>query len=287
MKKQAKLIIGSDFSEFSNNAIEVGLEWGKILHFDPYIVHISPAKGHPDVAHALDEKMEQKFEELAEGIREDLEKKLNDQIKKCGGDKEVVSRSKILFGDKNEILFQEAEGQNAKLLILGTQGQSKLQDIILGGTTERAIRWSPCPVLTVRDRKVKQPTTIFWTTELGETSSFVFEWVRILASTFNSKVVIGHVSNSKLEYTDESNELLDQYMVQLEKEGLEVELDISKKNRVNPSKPIIDMIEKWKPDLVVMGTHARRGVRRLFMGSVAEEVTHKVNRSFLIVKVPR
>jgi nucleotide-binding universal stress UspA family protein len=35
---------------------------------------------------------------------------------------------------------------------------------------------------------------------------------------------------------------------------------------------IIDMAKTWHADLIVMGSHGRKGVSRLFLGSVAEEV---------------
>jgi nucleotide-binding universal stress UspA family protein len=35
---------------------------------------------------------------------------------------------------------------------------------------------------------------------------------------------------------------------------------------------IVALIDETKPDLVVMGTHGRRGVERMFLGSVAEKV---------------
>ena len=40
----------------------------------------------------------------------------------------------------------------------------------------------------------------------------------------------------------------------------------------NPEVDILKMAENWKADLLVMGTHGRRGLKHLFMGSVAERV---------------
>jgi nucleotide-binding universal stress UspA family protein len=39
-----------------------------------------------------------------------------------------------------------------------------------------------------------------------------------------------------------------------------------------PWRAIIDEIEATAPDLVVVGTHGRRGVARMFLGSVAEKL---------------
>jgi nucleotide-binding universal stress UspA family protein len=39
-----------------------------------------------------------------------------------------------------------------------------------------------------------------------------------------------------------------------------------------PWQEVLATIERTQPDLVVMGTHGRKGVRRMFLGSVAEKI---------------
>ena len=43
-------------------------------------------------------------------------------------------------------------------------------------------------------------------------------------------------------------------------------------------------VEEWKADLVVLGTHGRRGVRRLFIGSDAEQVLRTSTVPVLLVR---
>jgi nucleotide-binding universal stress UspA family protein len=49
---------------------------------------------------------------------------------------------------------------------------------------------------------------------------------------------------------------------------------------------IASEIEAWKPDLVVMGTHGRTGVKRFFMGSVAENVVRHSPVPVFLVRPP-
>ncbi len=46
---------------------------------------------------------------------------------------------------------------------------------------------------------------------------------------------------------------------------------------------ILGSIERLKPDLVVMGTHGRRGIRRMILGSVAENIVRMSPASVLTV----
>jgi nucleotide-binding universal stress UspA family protein len=56
----------------------------------------------------------------------------------------------------------------------------------------------------------------------------------------------------------------------------EVKLELPKATGVlkqgSPWREILSMIEDTKPDLVVMGTHGRRGLARVLLGSVAEKI---------------
>jgi nucleotide-binding universal stress UspA family protein len=47
---------------------------------------------------------------------------------------------------------------------------------------------------------------------------------------------------------------------------------------------IIDLAKSWTADLIVMGSHGRTGVSRLFLGSVAEDVLKDAPCSVEIVK---
>ncbi len=42
--------------------------------------------------------------------------------------------------------------------------------------------------------------------------------------------------------------------------------------------------ERWPADLIVIGTHGRRGFRRLFLGSVAEGLTRVASKPVLLVR---
>ena len=47
---------------------------------------------------------------------------------------------------------------------------------------------------------------------------------------------------------------------------------------------IVQQANKWKADLIVLGTHGRRGVKRLVMGSDAEQVVRTTRVPVLLVR---
>jgi nucleotide-binding universal stress UspA family protein len=42
--------------------------------------------------------------------------------------------------------------------------------------------------------------------------------------------------------------------------------------------------QRWRPDVIVIGTHGRSGVRHFLMGSVAEHVVRRASRPVLTVR---
>jgi nucleotide-binding universal stress UspA family protein len=60
----------------------------------------------------------------------------------------------------------------------------------------------------------------------------------------------------------------------------------SKLKTGQPAPAIIDVIAELKPDLVVMGTHGRRGVGRAILGSVAEKLVRLSTVPVLTVHAP-
>jgi len=47
---------------------------------------------------------------------------------------------------------------------------------------------------------------------------------------------------------------------------------------------IVEEADKWKADLIVMGTHGRRGVNRLLLGSVAESVARRASCGVMLIR---
>ena len=78
-------------------------------------------------------------------------------------------------------------------------------------------------------------------------------------------------------------ELLERIKLQLAGAGFKVTDSIEDGD---PRFIIVDHSLRWKADLIVLGSHGRRGVARLLLGSVAEYVVRHTACSVLIVRIP-
>lgn len=66
--------------------------------------------------------------------------------------------------------------------------------------------------------------------------------------------------------------------------GIEAEVKVVESERKSVPDLIAEAASDWQADLIVAGTHGRRGVERFFVGSVAEKLVRKTEVSLLLVR---
>jgi nucleotide-binding universal stress UspA family protein len=126
---------------------------------------------------------------------------------------------------------------------------------------------------------------ILLATDLSETADRALKQAVELAAQHRAKIDILHVVT--LEGVDPSSfqQALNAYMAKVEDEvfndlstrsepiktrGIAVETVVSR--RPYPVQAILERIQETEPDVVVIGTHGRSGLRKLLMGSVAARI---------------
>ena len=132
-----------------------------------------------------------------------------------------------------------------------------------------------------------KPTRILVPTDFSDASDRALSFAKAIAGQFDAEIHLLHVRvvlddpNVDSEILDEVERILTATesvtRQALEREGTDgrPRIHTHMKRGVIPAEVIIDAIEEFACDLVIMGTHGRRGFKRLLTGSVAREVVHK------------
>jgi nucleotide-binding universal stress UspA family protein len=121
-----------------------------------------------------------------------------------------------------------------------------------------------------------------------------------LSKSLHAKLCIVHVAieapvqPSEFMFLDEYKELakedglavLERGQQFSQKEGIEADTHlIEVLNAIESiSKKIIEYIPLWQAELLILGTHGRRGFNRLFLGSVAEETVRIATIPVLLIR---
>jgi nucleotide-binding universal stress UspA family protein len=135
--------------------------------------------------------------------------------------------------------------------------------------------------------------TILHPTDFSEPSHFAFQFACSLASDYNASVVIVHVASTPvilgaqviLPGTEDCQERLEEELLRLQVPDERVGV-IRRLEEGNPATEILHVAQLCAADLIVMGTHGRRWLNRLLMGSVSEEVVRKATCPVLTVRSP-
>jgi len=271
--KYKKILVPVDFSEFSDQAVEFAIHLGK--HYDAQITLFH-------VGLSLDGNF---FEELLKEQAGYVETQMQlyvDDVKSNG----LSVQSTVIPGDSEakEILRLISENE-FDLVVMGTHGQTNLKDMLLGSVTQKVVRLSTVPVLTIRHKRRKpKPENILVPIDFSVYAKRSRDYAISLARELNTKLTFLYVVENKIhpydyENMDYNNAMgltppLHDQAVQRLKEF--VEYDEAGVNYLvregKPYKEIVKYAESHNSDLIVMDTMGMTGLMRLLMGSTTEAV---------------
>ena len=92
------------------------------------------------------------------------------------------------------------------------------------------------------------------------------------------------VDKVKEEIRAASHTLLAEALAKAEAVGCKAEVQLIESTQRRLGDMIIAASTAWQADLIVMGTHGRRGFERLLVGSVAEHMVRTAATSLLLVR---
>ena len=94
------------------------------------------------------------------------------------------------------------------------------------------------------------------------------------------------IDTVKQQMRDAGNALLDQALAKAAAAGCAAERRLVESAQQRVGAMIADAASQWQADLIVIGTHGRRGFERMLMGSVAENLVRIATTSLLLVRDP-
>lgn len=81
-------------------------------------------------------------------------------------------------------------------------------------------------------------------------------------------------------------QILEQARTRVEASGVKVDTFLFSTLLPRVSETVVEQAKAWKADLIVIGTHGRRGVGRVLLGSDAEQIVRTAPVPVLLVRAP-
>ena len=139
-----KILVGCDFSADSDLAFEYSLSMAQEFESELHLVHVVEPSGYKDLFKLPQESGEKFKQDLYDMIKE----KLNAMVPK-----EALAwiklQTKLLVGKPYAELIRYGEMNDIDMIALGIRGHGMVEELLVGSTTDRVIRQSPCPVLSI------------------------------------------------------------------------------------------------------------------------------------------
>lgn len=298
------ILVPLDGSTFGEHALPMAASIARRSGALVHLVHVHQVMSPASIGEIAT------IDTLDEHLRRDELAYLADVSKRLGQAVAVPIRTALLDGDVVATLRNYAEEHSADLVVMSTHGRGALGRFWLGNVADELARKMPRPVMLIRTpegkpdlrqdvelRSILLPLdgtsfaerVIEPALTLGEPFNATFTLVRvnkpILRGSYLSAAteaempagVLGEMHHLQeelrrltAEQRRESQRYLEEMAAKLRGRGVQVNVRVAMNDE--PAVGILQEAEAMQADLIAMETHGRRGLSRLFLGSVADKI---------------
>lgn len=200
-------------------------------------------------------------------------------VREEAGAIDVNVTSELRLGNPFHGMREVITEHDVDLVVMGTSGRSKLEEMIIGSNTEKVIRHAACPVLTVHDRPGKNEfKNIVYATSLSDDEIDFAAVVKNTQEMYGSTV---HVLRINTPENFQSDTVVKKVMNDFVKKIKLKNYTLNVFNDHSEEEGIIHFADSINADLVAMSTHGRTGFAHVLVGSIAEDVANHSSRPVL------
>ncbi len=299
-----RILVPVDFSDQSSQALRYGCSLARSSGAELYLLHVvqeltAIGAGSGAISFRTAAEYAQEVEEQArEGLLKMMPVEMSEGLR-------VRRRTVIGFPWQDVVDF--ARSNDIDLICLGTHGRSGFRRMILGSVAEKVVQHAHCNVLVVRTpegqaapadqgplafRRVLVPTDFSDCSQVAVTEGAAW------SARFNAELHLLHIvedNSPSVAESSLSNPVFQTYYQELlrggEKQLREVTVAGLPATAIHRKVEVGDPIDKINRyatehgiEMIVMGTHGRRGPSHWLIGSVAERVVRSAPCPVLVVR---
>jgi nucleotide-binding universal stress UspA family protein len=142
-----KILVPTDYSEFSDNALEQALDIAKQHKAKVYLFHVIGLMQQCAVDYCLDNATVMDLDKKSMKSAKDM---MQEQIRKVSGSADVEIISDVRKGSPYEEILKEEKARKIDLIVIGSHGKTGILSHLMGSVAEKVARGAKCPVLIVR-----------------------------------------------------------------------------------------------------------------------------------------
>ena len=277
-----QILVPTDFSEQAENALQLAAEMAKANDAELLVLHVVEipgqqsfsTTGEPDYADPMEavfvkkmiEKGEQQLEEITQ---RDIVKGVN-------------LKTNIKAGNAYHNISDIISDYEPDLIVMGTNGATGAEEILIGSNTEKVVRNAHCPVLSLKKKvTLADLNNIVFASDMKDEAIDLVKRLQNIVQHSQAKIHLLWVNTPN--NFEGSAQTMNRMKAYVEKNGLNAEQHIYNSN--TEEEGIMEFAHDNNIDMIVMGTHGRKGLMHLFSGSIAEDVVNHSKLPVLTLKI--
>lgn len=265
-----KILVPTDFSKPARTAAGVAAEIARKSGAELIFLHVAEAAsstsfrvtGEMSLGNTEDTLFTMK---LIERSRKQLEK-LADDDKYKG----IKVKTELRVGTPYHGIQTIVSDSKVDLIVMGTGGHSQLDKVFLGTNTEKVVRRSQCPVLTVQKKPSRVDfKNIVYATSMSKEEEIFSKIVRRTQELYNSTI---HLVRINTPGNFQRDAVVMKYMQDFARKLQLKNITLNVYNDLTEEDGIAHFADSINADLIAMATRGRTGFAHVLAGSIAEDV---------------
>ncbi|HEY5749809.1 MAG TPA: universal stress protein [Chryseolinea sp.] len=275
-----KILVPTDFSSAATWALEVATKIARKANAEIILLHIIEqptsesfnVQGQDDIeSHWEDKlftlKMIEQGNSLLNAAVEPLQKQ------------GLLVRQEIRIGNPFHGMQTIISEHQVALMVMGTTDHTKMKEWRIGTTTEKAVRYSKCPVLTVHNKvSAEGIKNIIYATSLSKAEREFASVVKSAQELFGSLIHIVRI-NTPMNFRPDME--VKKAMENFARQGHLQNYTLNIFNDISEEEGILHFATSVQADLIAMATHGRTGFAHVLAESIAEDVVNHSMRPVL------
>ncbi|MCA1687433.1 MAG: universal stress protein [Actinobacteria bacterium] len=147
----AMILLATDGSRDAELALSTAVDLANSTGSELHVV--TAGRGLPDPVYQIHEAglRHETYEEAFEAVRQEVQKVLDDQVRKVGEAGGTVAEAHLRIGERrDQAIVHLADEIGAGLIVMGSRGLGGLRRALMGSVSDSVVRHAHCPVLIVR-----------------------------------------------------------------------------------------------------------------------------------------
>jgi nucleotide-binding universal stress UspA family protein len=240
----------------------------------------------------LPEKVVEDYDEVLVPVDEGIEERLKQEVDRYfDAHNDISTRISIKEGNAVEKILRYSKVKNVDLILLGRKEKLRGSGVV----TDNLARKSPCSLLLLpEDTTLTSLKKILVPVDFSSHSAHALELAMALSDEQHAEITAAHIYSVPAGYTrigktyDEFREIIlghtrNDFKKFVSRFDRPVKSEFLLAQNEDYADVLVDFVDKFKPDIVFVGSKGRTNASVLLLGSIAEKLTNQLVKTPLFI----